>query len=90
MYTMQPNKDFITIHNNKKLINDFLWEVIYSQHIVMNKWSEITNQTPNLKIGYPGQHLASLITGVKGETSVSESSTLNSPVFARLQPEKTD
>ena len=66
MYTMQPNKDFITIHNNKKLINDFLWEVIYSQHIVMNKWSEITNQTPNLKIGYPGQHLASLITGVKG------------------------
>ena len=32
----------------------------------MIKWSSITNQTPNLKIGYPGQHLASLITGISG------------------------
>ena len=63
---MQPNKDFITIHDNEKLIKNFLWEVIYSQRAIMHKWSEITNQTPNLKIGYPGQHLASLITGVKG------------------------
>ena len=31
------------------------------------KWAEITKQTPNIKIGYPGQHLASLVTGVKGE-----------------------
>ncbi len=63
---MQPKEEFITIHNNKKLIKDFLYEVIYSQATVMHKWAEITNQTPNLKIGYPGQHLASLITGVKG------------------------
>lgn len=30
------------------------------------KWSRTTKQTPNVKIGYPGQHLASLITGVEG------------------------
>lgn len=31
-----------------------------------HKWAAITNQTPNLKMGYPAQHLASLITGMKG------------------------
>ncbi len=66
MDNMIPNKQFITINNNEDLIKTFLYEVIYSQRKVMHKWSEITNQTPNLKIGYPGQHLASLITGVKG------------------------
>lgn len=31
------------------------------------KWSAITKQTPNIRIGYPGQHLASLIAGMEGE-----------------------
>ena len=31
------------------------------------KWAEVMKQTPNIKLGYPGQHLASLVTGVKGE-----------------------
>ena len=66
MNFMQPNKNLITIKDNEILIKEFLYEVIYSQRTVMHKWSEITNQTPNLKIGYPAQHLASLITGVKG------------------------
>lgn len=35
----------------------------------MEYWAEITNQTPAAKIGYIGQHLASLITGVKGTGS---------------------
>ncbi len=30
------------------------------------KWARLTKQTPNIKIGYPGQHLASLVTGVEG------------------------
>ena len=30
------------------------------------KWAEFTKQTPNIRIGYPGQHLASLVTGVEG------------------------
>lgn len=63
---MKPDEKFITIHDNENLLRDFLYEVIYSQRTVMQKWSGITNQTPNLKIGYPGQHLASLITGVRG------------------------
>ena len=30
------------------------------------KWAHFTKQTPNMRIGYPGQHLASLVTGVAG------------------------
>jgi len=30
------------------------------------KWSEITEQTPQVRLAYPGEHLASIITGVKG------------------------
>ncbi len=37
MSNMQPKEEFITIHNNKKLIKDFLYEVIYSQATVMHK-----------------------------------------------------
>lgn len=40
------------------------------------KWSKITYQTPNLKIGYPGQHLASLITGVKGSKTAARGDDL--------------
>jgi len=33
------------------------------------KWSRITKQTAHLKVGYSGQHLASLVTGLEGEGS---------------------
>ena len=63
---MIPNKEYITIGDNERLIETFLKEVILSPRMTMLHWSEITNQTPNLKIGYPGQHLASLILGMQG------------------------
>lgn len=64
--TMQPDVTKITIKDNLKLIHDFLSEVILTPRTTMIKWARITNQTPNMKIGYPGQHLASLITGMQG------------------------
>lgn len=63
---MRPDSKFITIRDNIEQIKSFLHEVILEPRVRMLKWSQITNQTPNLKIGYPGQHLASLITGIKG------------------------
>lgn len=30
------------------------------------KWSQITGQTPQVRLAYPGEHLAALITGVEG------------------------
>ena len=63
---MIPDKNFVTIGGNLELIKNFLREIILYPRANIIKWSRITNQTPNLKIGYPAQHLASLITGVKG------------------------
>lgn len=64
---MQPNKKLITISNNLKQITQLLGELVLQPRINAIKWSAITKQTPNIKIGYPGQHLASLIAGMEGE-----------------------
>lgn len=66
---MQPNIDLITINNNEDLIISFIKEMLITPRKNIHKWSKITNQTPNLKIGYPGQHLASLILGMKGNAT---------------------
>lgn len=63
---MKPDLDFITINNNRKLIEQLLHELVLEPRINALRWSGITHQTPNIKIGYPGQHLASLVTGIKG------------------------
>ena len=64
---MQPNKKLVTITNNLKQITQLLGELVLQPRINAIKWSAITKQTPNIKIGYPGQHLASLIAGMEGE-----------------------
>ncbi|MDS1346245.1 MamI family restriction endonuclease [Planktothrix agardhii] len=64
---MQPNRQLITIGDNLNQIKQLLSELVLYPRINALKWSKITQQTPNIKIGYPGQHLASLITGMPGE-----------------------
>lgn len=63
---MTPNPKYTTITNNIELISKFINEIIVSPKKILKEWSMITNQTPAVKLGYIGQHLASLITGVKG------------------------
>lgn len=63
----KPNKKFITILDNEKLIKQLVDELVLQPRLNAIEWSKITKQTPNIKIGYPGQHLASLITGMTGE-----------------------
>lgn len=64
---MKPNPKLVTISNNEEKIKELLFELVLIPRINALKWSKITRQTPNIKIGYPGQHLASLITGMVGE-----------------------
>ena len=66
MTTMLPEKNLITIRDNQNLIRDFISEMIIQPRQLAHKWAKITNQTPNLKTGYPSQHLASLIAGMSG------------------------
>jgi hypothetical protein len=58
MKMMQVSKDDIA-----QFIND----MIIDPRRKAIKWSRITKQTAHLKVGYSGQHLASLVTGVEGE-----------------------
>lgn len=63
---MKPEAKYITISDNQNRIEQLLMELVLEPRIKALVWSQITRQTPNMKIGYPGQHLASLITGVEG------------------------
>jgi len=64
---MKPNAELISLRDNKQQIEQLLYELVLSPRVRAIQWSRITKQTPNVKIGYPGQHLASLITGMVGE-----------------------
>ncbi len=64
---MKPNKKLITLSDNKSRIIQLLKELVFLPRLKAIQWSKLTHQTPNLKIGYPGQHLASLVTGMCGE-----------------------
>jgi hypothetical protein len=63
---MKPNKNLITILDNEKLIEKLLLDLVLEPRLKALEWSKITKQTPNMKIGYPGQHLASLVLGMEG------------------------
>lgn len=66
---MTPDANKITIFDNIQQIYQFIEEMIVAPKRSLKKWATITNQTPAAKIGYIGQHLASLITGVPGTGS---------------------
>ena len=63
---MKPNPTFITIDNNLQRITEFINEIIIEPKHALSRWAKVTNQTPAAKIGYIGQHLTSLVTGVPG------------------------
>lgn len=63
---MKPDKKFITITDNLKHITKLIDELVLLPRLKALEWSQLTKQTPNMKIGYPGQHLASLVVGMVG------------------------
>jgi len=63
---MTPDATKITIGNNLDLIKRFIEGIVIEPRRSLLEWSKITRQTPAIKIGYVGQHLASLITGIRG------------------------
>ena len=68
-YIMTPQKNRIKINDNLNNLYKFIDEIIVSPKHLLREWSVITNQTPAAKLGYIGQHLASLITGIPGTGS---------------------
>lgn len=61
---LQPHR--VSIETNTSLIEAMLLDLVLKPRRDLIRWAKITKQTPHLKIGYIGQHLASLVTGVEG------------------------
>jgi len=73
---MKPNSRYITIDTSAKQLANFIDEVMLTPRLKAIEWSKITKQTPGLKIGYPAQHIASLLTGVEGRRSAARGDDL--------------
>ena len=63
---MKPKNELVTISDNINLIKKLISELVLNPRLKALEWSKLTKQTPNMKIGYPGQHLASLVVGMEG------------------------
>jgi hypothetical protein len=50
----------------KKLASALIKETFIEHRKVMQKWSKVTGQSPQLDSGYIAQHLISLLTGKRG------------------------
>lgn len=68
---MKPDSRFIKITDNEKKIKRLIQELIIEPRLKALDWAKVTKQTPNLRVGYPGQHIASLVTGVEGERTAA-------------------
>lgn len=64
---MQPHTRLISIPNGIDHVPQLLSDLFIAPRKKAVEWSRLTQQTPNMKVGYPGQHLVSLITGMPGE-----------------------
>ena len=63
---MSPDATQVTITDNLSQMKAMLRDLVLRPRRDLIKWAAVTKQTPNIKIGYTGQHLASLVTGVEG------------------------
>lgn len=62
----KPAKKFLEIDTNMGLAATLIDDLFAKPRREIRKWSKITGQTSQVRLAYPGQHLASIITGVKG------------------------
>ena len=72
----QPSRDHITLQSNEDQIRELIQDLFIHPRIQLLKWSMRTNQTAQVRIAYPGQHLASLVTGVPGGGSAARGDDL--------------
>lgn len=54
------------LETSEELVKECIRDLYLDPRNMIRKWSQITNQTCQIRMAYPGQHLASLITGIKG------------------------
>ena len=55
-----------TFETSEGLIKECIKDLYLDPRNLIRKWSQITKQTCQIRMAYPSQHLASVITGIKG------------------------
>ncbi|MDZ7688414.1 MAG: MamI family restriction endonuclease [Halobacteriales archaeon] len=60
-----------------ELVKECLHELFIEPRRNLYKWSQITQQTLQVRLGYPGEHLASVITGVAGAGTAARGDDLS-------------
>ena len=58
--------EFSLIKHSEALIRECIMDLFVRPRATLHKWSKITDQTSHTKIGYTGQHLASVLLNVRG------------------------
>jgi|GEM_PF-5036510 len=61
-----PDARHTTIATSAELVLELIEDLFIQPRAALLRWARVTNQTAQARIAYPGQHLASLITGVPG------------------------
>jgi len=62
----RPDPKYISIKGGSDIARDLLEDLFAKPRRAVQKWSKITGQTAQVRLAYPGQHLASVITGMPG------------------------
>jgi RNA polymerase subunit RPABC4/transcription elongation factor Spt4 len=62
----RPDEALVTLQTGPEVAERLLDELFARPRRAVFEWSRITGQTAQVRLAYPGQHLASVITGVPG------------------------
>lgn len=65
------------LETSEELIKECIKDLYLDPRNLIRKWSKITNQTCQIRFAYPGQHIASVITGVKGTGTAARGDDLS-------------
>ncbi len=72
----KPDPSTITIRHSEEDVAELLDDLFVKPRALIRKWAEITHQTAQARLAYPGQHLASVVTGVRGANSAARGEDL--------------
>lgn len=62
---------------SSKTVIECIKDLYVTPRELMMKWSKLTNQTFNTRMAYPSQHLASVITGIRGKGTAARGDDLS-------------
>ncbi len=65
-----------TVSSSDETIIDLLLDLFVQPRNAVYKWSKITGQTAQVRLAYIGQHLASVVTGVRGKGTAARGDDL--------------